>query len=79
MLSFFHPKINSLKINPEMLKYLNECTKKHVEKMCETQQFAITTSSSSSEDPPDIEKMKVLMFASLASFLAGVFFSRCLF
>lgn len=76
MFSFFDHKINLLKINPEMLKYLNEYTKIHLEKICETQKFALMMKdASSSSDDPEIKNLKLLMFVSLASFLAGLCFS----
>ena len=77
MFHYFHPNVNSLKINPEMLKYLNEYTKNHLEKICETQKFALMMkdASSSSDADPEIKNLKILVVVSLISFLAGICFS----
>lgn len=73
MFDYFYDNVNSLRINPEMLKYLNDYTKNHLEQICESQKFALTTSSSSSDDP-EIKNLKLLMAVSLLSFLAGLSF-----
>jgi hypothetical protein len=75
MFHYFHPNVNSLRINPEMLKYLNEYTKNQLE---ESQKFALIKTTSSNSDDPEIKNLKLLMVVSLVSFLAGLCFSaRC--
>jgi hypothetical protein len=75
MFEYFHSNMNSsLKINPEMLKYLNDYSKNHLDQICETQKFALETSSSSSSDDPEIKNLKLLFAVGLVSFLAGLCF-----
>jgi hypothetical protein len=74
MFPFFHHNTNSLKINPELLKYLNEYTKNHLEQICETQKFALMHVSPN-PDIPEIKNLTLLMAVSLISFLAGLCFS----
>lgn len=65
-------KIHKLKINPELLKYLNDSTNKSINRMYITQHFA--TLGEDGESPIPYEFTKIV-FIGLISFLAGSYFS----
>jgi hypothetical protein len=64
----------NLKINPELLKYLNDTKNKSINRMCETQKYALLDSGEfpSPTIPHDLSK---IIFIGLISFLAGSYFS----
>ena len=65
-------EIQQFKINPELLKYLNEYTNKSINRMCDTQRFALLDVDLPSPIYPELNK---IIFVGIISFLAGSYFS----
>lgn len=66
-------KTYNLKINPLLLKTLNDSTNKSITRMCNSQTFALL------DDPPPISPIPYeftkIVFIGIISFLAGSYFS----
>jgi hypothetical protein len=61
-----------VKINPKMLKYLNEYTENQI---CnKNKYFALLRCSGSGSDDPDKNNIKLVVFVGIISFLAGSYF-----
>lgn len=69
-----------LQINPELLKYLNEYTNKSVNRMCDTQRFALLDVNGEEEMLPSNPPTEItkLFLVGIISFLAGSYFSYTL-
>lgn len=61
-----------VKINPKMLKYLNEYTENQAQIVNKNNYFALLTGSGS--DDPDKNNIKLVVFVGIISFLAGSYF-----
>lgn len=64
-------KAYNLKINPVLLKTLNDSTNKSITRMCNSQKFALLDDPT----PPIPYEFTKIVFIGLISFLAGSYFS----
>ena len=68
-------KTYNLKINPELLKTLNDSTNKSIDRM-RSQQFALLNINNGESSPPHIPyEFTKIVFIGIISFLAGSYFS----